>query len=127
MKERVENELKKIKILVCVCVCVWHKHLDCFHVLVIVNSTAMNIGMHVSFELRFSLFLDIYQGLDLLDYLVVLIWVFLRIAMLFSIVATPVYISTNHLVLAYCMFLEICPFSSDCPVCWYIILNSILL
>ena len=25
-------------------------HLDCFHVLIIVNSTAVNIGLHVSFQ-----------------------------------------------------------------------------
>ena len=120
--ERTKGEKK-----ILVCVCVWHEHLGCFHILVTVNSTAMNIGMHVSFELMFSFFLDIYQGLELLDYLVVLIWVFWRTTMLFSIVAAPVYISTNHLVLAYCMFLEICPFISDCPLCWHIILSSILI
>ena len=27
-----------------------HGHLDCFHVLVVVNSIAVNIGMHVSFS-----------------------------------------------------------------------------
>ena len=46
---------------VCVCVCTYHiflskssvvRHLGCFHVLAIVISTDMNIGMHVSFQIR---------------------------------------------------------------------------
>ena len=45
----------------CVCVCTYHiflskssvvRHLGCFHVLAIVISTDMNIGMHVSFQIR---------------------------------------------------------------------------
>ena len=31
-----------------------HRHLGCFYVLAIVNSAAVNIGVHVSFELWFS-------------------------------------------------------------------------
>ena len=34
-------------------------HLDAFHVLSIMNSAAMNIGVHVSFELITELSLDI--------------------------------------------------------------------
>ena len=54
--------------VVCICVvymcgvyvCEWHllydwsvgRHLGCFHVLIIVNSAAVNTGVHVSFQIR---------------------------------------------------------------------------
>ena len=37
-------------------------HLGCFHALAILNSVAMNIGMHVLFELWFSL--DIFRNMN---------------------------------------------------------------
>ena len=41
------------------------RNIDSFNVFVIVNNAAMNIGVHISFELVFSFFLDIYPGVEL--------------------------------------------------------------
>ena len=64
-------------------------HLGCFHVLVIVNTAAINIGIHV------SLWIVVFSGnmpsSRLLGHMVALFLVFKGISMLFSIVTVSIY------------------------------------
>ena len=46
--------------------------LACFHILVIVINSAINIGVHVSFRIGFFSFSDIYPGVELLGHMVAL-------------------------------------------------------
>ena len=51
----------------------------CFSILAILSNTAMDIGVHVSFQIsvfRFVCFLNIYPGVESLGYMVVLSLVF---------------------------------------------------
>ncbi|CAI9155653.1 unnamed protein product [Rangifer tarandus platyrhynchus] len=68
-------------------------HLDCFHVLAIINSAAMNIGVHVSLSDLVSSVCMPRMGL--LGHMAVLFPVFKEISTLFSIVAVLVCIPTN--------------------------------
>ena len=68
-------------------------HLGCFHVLSIVNSAAVNIGIHVLFQVWFPR--GIRLGVGLLGHMVDLSLVFKGISILFSIMAISVYIPTN--------------------------------
>ena len=65
-------------------------HLGCFHVLAIIDI----LGYTYLFELRFSL--DICPIMGFLGRMVVLLLVYKRTSILFSIVAVPTYIPTNN-------------------------------
>jgi len=63
----------------CVCVCVYHLSVDeClyrFHIFPIINSIAMNTGVHISFQTSVFFFRHIPRS-GMLDYMIVLVLVF---------------------------------------------------
>ena len=68
-------------------------HFVGLHVLAIMNSAAVNIGMHYLFEFWFSS--GRCPGVGLLDHTIVPFLVFKGTSILFFVVAAPVYIPTN--------------------------------
>ena len=70
-------------------------HLACFHVLAIVNSTALNIGMHVYFQIRAFVFSGYMPRMGIAGYMATLFLVFLRNLYSFSIVTALIYNPTN--------------------------------
>ena len=94
-------------VCVCVCLCVYHiffiylsigGHLGDFHIFATINSAALNTGAHISLQVSvffLLLFLDIYPGVELLDHIIILLFIFWGISILFSMVAVPIYVPIN--------------------------------
>ena len=53
-----------------------HGHLGCFRILAVVNSATLNIGVHVSFQIRDLSFVDVCPGVGFLVRIVALFLVF---------------------------------------------------
>ena len=68
-------------------------HLGCFYNLAIVNNTAMNIRVHVFFQISVFLFFGYIPKVELLGHMVVLFLVFWRNSKLFFIVTGSIYMS----------------------------------
>ena len=72
------------------------EHLVWFHMLAIMISVTVNMGVQVSLLHTDFLFLDIYPAVGLLDYMVDLFFVFWEISVLFSIMVVLTDIPTSN-------------------------------
>ena len=78
-----------------------------FHILDIINNAALNITVHVSFQISVSVFSNIYPGVELLGHMIVLFLVFRETSIVFSTVAAPIYIPTKCTRVPFYIFADI--------------------
>ena len=107
------------------------------HLLAIVNSAAVNMGVQI-FEAMLSLLQGIYSEVGLLDHMVILFLILWRAIIPFSTAATPFCISINdtqsfqflHSLVSSCYFLffkiTTIPISMKCISLWFLICNSLI-
>ena len=98
-----------IYVYVCMCVYIYMPHffihssidghLGCFYILTIVNNVAMNIDVHISFQMSIFIFFfsDIHPGVGSLGHKIVQFFIFVQPPQ-FSTVTAPIYIPTNSVV-----------------------------
>ena len=110
-------------------------HLGCFHVLTLVSSVAMNIGVHVSSLIRVFMFSGYMPRSGIAGSSGNCIFVFKENSLLFPIVAVPTYIPINsvgalpflHTPLQHLLFVDFLMIDILTNVRWYLIVILILI
>ena len=71
-------------------------HLGCLHIFANLKNDAMNIRVHMTFQISVFIFFTCVPRNEILDHMVVLFFLsFVSTSILFSIVAVPIYILVN--------------------------------